>query len=63
MEKLSTNSLKNYEEMAIELGNDKKKLSQIKKEIENNCLNSPLFRVQDFTKDLEKIFLKLIQKT
>ena len=29
MEKLSTNSLKNYEEMAIQLGNDKKKLSQI----------------------------------
>ena len=63
MEKLSASSLKNYEEMAIQLGNDQKKLNQIKKEIKDNCLNSPLFRVQDFTKDLEKIFLKLIQKT
>ena len=45
------------------IGNDEKKLNQIKKELKDNCLNSPLFRVQDFTKDLEKIFLKLIQKT
>ena len=62
MEKLSAKSLKNYENIAIELGNNKNKLNQVKKEIKNNCINSPLFKVQDYTKDLEKKFIDLIEK-
>ena len=62
MEKLSAKSLKNYENIAIELGNNKNKLNQVKKEIKNNCINSSLFKVQDYTKDLEKKFIELIEK-
>ena len=62
MQTLSTNSLKKYEEKAIQLGNNNKKLEQIKKEIKNNCLNSPLFKIEDYTKDMEKKFVNLIEK-
>ena len=62
MEKLSAKSKKNYENIAIELGNNKNKIKQVKKEIKNNCINSPLFKVQDYTKDLEKKFIDLIEK-
>tara|TARA_A100001011_G_scaffold139080_1_gene146961 strand:- start:300 stop:2240 length:1941 start_codon:yes stop_codon:yes gene_type:complete len=62
MEKLTTNSVKKYEEIAIELGNNKDELGKIKKEIKENCINSTLFKIQDFTKDLEKKFLNLIEK-
>ena len=62
MEKLATNSFKKYEEIASKLGNNKSELNKIKNEIKNNCLHSPLFKIEDYTKDLEKIFLNLIEK-
>ena len=62
MSKLSTNSIKKYEEIAVKLGNNRKEIKEIKKEIENNCLNSPLFKIRDFTKDLETIYINLIEE-
>ena len=62
MSKLSTNSLKNYEKIAVQLGNNASEIKKIKKEIENNCLDSPLFNIINFTRDLESIFINLIDK-
>ena len=62
MSKLSTNSMKNYEEIAVQLGNNTSEIKKIKKEIENNCLDSSLFKIIDFTKDLESIFINLIDE-
>ena len=62
MKKLTTNSIKKYEEIAVELGNNKNKLNKIKEEIKENCINSPLFKIQEFTKDLEENFINLIEK-
>ena len=62
MKKLTTNSVEKYEEIASKLGNSKSELNKIKNEIKNNCLESPLFNIRDYTKDLERKFINLIEK-
>ena len=49
-----------YEKKAINLGNNKSELKKIKEKLKINSEKYNLFNSQIFTKDLEKIYLKLI---
>ena len=55
------NNKMQYEKLAVELGNNKSKLKKIKNELK---LNSEKFKIFDnikITKDLEKIYFKLVK--
>ena len=61
MDKLVVNNKIQYEKLAVELGNNKSKLNKIKNELK---LNSEKFKIFDnitITKDLEKIYFKLVK--
>ena len=61
MDKLVVNNKMQYEKLAVELGNNKSKLNKIKNELK---LNSEKFKIFDnikITKDLEKIYFKLVK--
>ncbi len=58
---LITNSTIEYQDMAIELGNNPQKLLKLKNKIKKLKPNNPLFDTQKFVQDLEKIYLNLWQ--
>tara|TARA_B100001778_G_scaffold228344_1_gene189716 strand:+ start:91 stop:2022 length:1932 start_codon:yes stop_codon:yes gene_type:complete len=60
MEELVTKSLKEFKDKAIYLGKNEQKLINIKDQIKKNSLNSSLFKPEEFTKNLEKIYMSLI---
>tara|TARA_B100001173_G_scaffold172971_1_gene149389 strand:+ start:34 stop:1995 length:1962 start_codon:yes stop_codon:yes gene_type:complete len=62
MNELVTNSVEEFEEKAITLGNDKNRLREIKETLKKNIPNSKLFDSFTFTKDLEKIYKQLINE-
>ncbi len=62
MNELVTNSIEEFQEKAIALGNDKNKLKEIKETIKKNVPHSKLFDSLTFTKDLEKIYQQLINE-
>jgi len=47
---------KEYENLAIELANNPKKLQQIKNKLNNNKISKPLFNTKLFTKNIEKAY-------
>ena len=62
MPELITTKIDDYENLAIKLGNDKSYLNEIKNKIKTNINKNPLFNSIKFTKDLENIFKKLLNK-
>ena len=60
MDELITKSLKEFRDKAIYFGKNEKKLTNIKNQIRKNSLNSPLFKPKQFTKDIERMYKKLI---
>ena len=63
MLKLITENINDYENLAIELGNNKFKLNEIKKNMIRNVKKSNFFNSEIFTKDLESIYKDLIKKS
>jgi predicted O-linked N-acetylglucosamine transferase (SPINDLY family) len=53
------NSPKEYEELAISLAINPKKLAAIRNSLFLNLKSKPLFDTMQFTKDLEKIYTKI----
>ena len=51
-----------YENIAIDLANNKFKLDKIKNKIKKNCKNSILFKSKEFTKELEKVYLEIFNE-
>ena len=62
MPELITTKIDEYENLAIKLGNDKSYLNEIKNKIKTNINKNPLFNSVKFTKDLENIYKKLLNK-
>lgn len=63
MSELITENINDYENLAIELGNNKFKLNEIKKNMIRNVKKSNFFNSEIFTKDLESIYKDLIKKS
>ena len=51
-----------YEEVAYKLAQNRNELSKIKDKLSKSKVTSPLFNSKLFTKDLEKLYIKLIQE-
>ena len=62
MPELITTKINDYENLAIKLGNDKSFLNKIKNKIKTNINKNLLFNSIKFTKDLENIYKKLLNK-
>ena len=60
MDELISNNYKEYEKIAIELGNDKLKLKKIREKLKLNSQKYKLFDSKEITKNLEKVYLKLL---
>jgi predicted O-linked N-acetylglucosamine transferase (SPINDLY family) len=56
MNELITNNLKEYEDLAVELAINTKKLNDIKNKLKNNNKTSKLFNSEIFTKNLETAY-------
>ena len=52
-------TFKEYQDSAIELANNRKKYKIIRESFQN-CINSELFNIKQFTKNLEKIYLNIV---
>ncbi|MDC6478208.1 hypothetical protein PQZ47_03320, partial [Candidatus Pelagibacter sp.] len=63
MSELITENIDDYENLAIELGNNKFKLNEIKENMIGNVKKSNFFNSEIFTKDLESIYKDLIKKS
>jgi len=59
---LIANSIEEYEEIIINLGKNAEKLELIKRKIKSEKINNVLFNSVQYTKDLEKLYLELIDK-
>ena len=62
LNELVTNTIGEFEEKAITLGNNRIKLKEIRETIKKNIPHSKLFDSLTFTKDLEKIYQELINE-
>ena len=62
MDELVAQSYKEYEEIAIELGNNKIKLNKIKEKLKFNSQKFKIFDSRTITKDLETIYLKVLNQ-
>ena len=60
MEDLITYKKKDYEDLAIELGSKPEKLTKYKNLLREAVVKSPLFDSVLFTKNLEELYLKLL---
>ena len=56
---LCKKTFQEYQDLAIELCNNKKKYKIIRESFQN-CMNSELFNIKQFTKNLEKIYLNIV---
>lgn len=59
---LITNSLEEYEELAVKIAKDQLLLNQIKDKIKFNKKNSNLFNTEIFTKNLENLYKNMLKK-
>lgn len=59
---LVTNTPEEYENLILELAFNKQKLNDIKERLCNNRLSSPLFNTPLFTKNIEKLFLRMHER-
>ena len=61
MDKLVVNNKIQYEKLAVELGNNKPKLNKIKNELKINSEKFKIFDNTKITRNLEKIYFKLVK--
>lgn len=61
LSELIATHIEEYEDLAIELCNNKSKYIDIKKKISKNIKTTSLFNSESYTKDLEKIYLDLVK--
>ena len=59
MPELITRSLEEYEELAIAMGRDPKRVQALKQKLELNKLTTPLFDSSLFTKNIEELFFNI----
>ena len=59
---LVTFNKKEYENLAINLGNDKKKLSEIKKKLTKSIVNSSLLNSVNYTIELENVYENMLSR-
>ena len=59
---LITSSEKEYETLAVELGNDPEKLKLIKEKLASNLSTAPLYDTPLFTKNLESAFTQMYER-
>jgi len=59
MPELITTSLKEYEDLAVEVATDPNRTSKLKEKLQENKKTKPLFDTQLFTKNLEKAYRKM----
>ena len=59
LQELITKSLSDYKSLAIELGQNKKKLNSIKKNLKKNFIKKKIFNSRSYVLDLEKAFYKI----
>ena len=59
LKELITENLSDYKRLAIELGQDKKKLNSIKNKLKENFIKKKIFNSKSYTLDLEKAFYKI----
>ena len=59
---LITDSLKDYEDRAVELATHPEKLSAIKAKIRNNRYTTPLFNTAQYTKHLEALYMEMFRR-
>ena len=62
LNELITNSLKDYENMAIKLANNFSELKKIKKKLEVNINKTPLFNTKNFVDHIEKAYQLIYKK-
>jgi len=62
LQELITNSLKQYESMAIQLASNPNELKTIKEKLLDNLPNSPLYNTNLFVQQLESAYLKMHEK-
>jgi predicted O-linked N-acetylglucosamine transferase (SPINDLY family) len=62
MPELITSSLKEYEELAIALGNDNQRVLALKHKLENNRLTTPLYDSSLFTMNIENLYDQMHQR-
>ena len=55
------NDLKNYENLAVELGKNKEKYLKLRRKFEERSKNSELFDNVKFTKNLENVYKNLLK--
>jgi len=60
---LITESREDYESLAIELATDTLRLNSIKERLKRNRISSPLFQSSLITKQIEKAFQKILQRS
>lgn len=59
---LITSSQEEYITLAIELANNPNKLAKIKERLVNNLTTTPLFNTPLFTKNIEAIYVKMVER-
>jgi protein O-GlcNAc transferase len=59
---LITQSLDEYENLAIELATNPDKLKAIRQKLANNRLTTPLFDIKRFTRDIESAYTKMYER-
>lgn len=59
---LVANSRQEYENIAVRLGNDKDYLKQIREKVFKSRLSSPLFNLEIYTRNLERLFNEMWRK-
>ena len=62
MSKLVAKTNAQFEEKASYFGNNRNKLLELKEELVNSCQTSSLFKIENFTKQLETIYINLVKK-
>ena len=60
LSELITHSLKEYETLIIGLATHPQKLKELKKKLEKNKKTFPLFDTEKYTKNLEKVYVRMI---
>jgi predicted O-linked N-acetylglucosamine transferase (SPINDLY family) len=60
---LVTNSIEEYEALAIELAHDRSKLAQIKSKLAANRHTHPLFDTAGYTRQLEQVYIEMWERS
>ena len=61
LEELITHNVDDYENLAVDLAKNKKRLTKIKANLTKNKAKKGLFNTEQFTKDLENCYIDVIK--